>query len=194
MKNKKAYLVLGAESSCTRFITKCLVDAGCVGRTGHNDHEQEIDFKDPTEDCIVWRRSYPHAWGRSNKYPYVLPNTIGIPDTDKMYNKLKSLDYKIVVVVTTRDWFATSMSGVTKKTRPHSNTMNKAYDNTKNSYKKIFNFINKYDLEYVMMNYESLILYGKEYMNQMLKLINLKELKKLDFKDSNKKYYKRGNK
>ena len=67
---KRAYLVLGAESSCTRFITKCLIKAGCSGTTldwethepHPNGHAQKIVFTDPTENCIVWRRSFPHAW------------------------------------------------------------------------------------------------------------------------------------
>ncbi len=186
---KRSFLVLGAESSCTRFITNCLIKIGCSGKTWNNDHEQEIDFKDPTEDLIVWRRSFPHKWDNPNNYPYIIKNTIGWPDTDAMYNKLISLNYKVTVIVTMRDWHAISMSGVEKGYRPHTNTLEKAYNNTKESYKRIFHFINKYDLDYVVMNYESLVLNGENYLNCMLELLGLDKIEELDFKNANKKYY-----
>ncbi len=65
---KKAFLVLGPESSGTRFITKLLINAGCFG---DSDHDQRLDILEdrerineeelPHDDTpIVWRRSYPH--------------------------------------------------------------------------------------------------------------------------------------
>jgi len=189
MNNKTAYLVLGAESSCTRFITNCLIKAGCTGRTWNDNHEQEIDFEEPTDDLIVWRRSYPHKWDNPDNYPYIIKNTIGWPDTDAMYDRLINLDYKVKVVVTMRDWFVTSMSGVNKGFRPHTNTLSKAYDNTNQSYKRIFSFINKYELDYVIVSYESLIVSGENYLNRILDLLELNNITDMDFRNENNKYY-----
>ena len=189
MNKKTAYLVLGAESSCTRFITNCLIKAGCSGKTWNDNHEQAIDFEEPTDDLIVWRRSYPHKWDKPNDYPYIIKDTIGWPDTDAMYERLIDLDYEVKVVVTTRDWFVTSMSGVNKKFRPHTNTLPKAYDNTQKSYKRIFSFINKYDLDYIVVSYESLIVSGEDYLNQMLDLLELDRISDVGFRDENSKYY-----
>jgi|TARA_B100000315_G_C14285438_1_gene454980 hypothetical protein len=188
---KRSFLVLGAESSCTRFITNCLIKIGCSGKTWNNDHEQEIDFKDPTEDLIVWRRSFPHKWDNPNNYPYIIKNTIGWPDTDAMYERLNKLGYEVIVVITMRDWYTTSMSGVNKGYRPHVNTLEKAYKNNKESYKRIFNFINKYNLDYTIINYEALVLNGKDYLNQILINIGLAPLKNINIKNGNIKYYER---
>ena len=68
---KVAYLVFGAESSCTRFVTNCLIEAGCSGETWNDNHEQKIDFEEPTDDLVVWRRSYPHKWDNTD-YPYII--------------------------------------------------------------------------------------------------------------------------
>ena len=186
---KKAYLVFGAESSCTRFTTNCLIEAGCYGKTSNDDHEQEIDYQEPTNDTIVWRRSFPHKWDNPNNFPYIIKNTIGWPDTDAMYERLSKLGYKVIVVVTMREWYTTAMSGVNKGYRPHVNTLEKAYNNNKNSYKRIFNFINKYDLDYTVVNYEALVLNGKDYLNQILMDIGLAPLKNINIKNGNIKYY-----
>ena len=187
---KIAYLVLGAESSATRFVTKCLIDSGC---TGDNEHEQKIDFEEPTGDKIVWRRSYPHKWDDPNNYPYVIKNTIGWPDTDSMYDRLVKLGYDIKVVVTMRDWYSISKSGSGKGYRPHTGTMEKAYNNTKESYKRIFDFVNKYDLDYIIFNYEAAIVSGNSYASEMLNVLGLNLKNDINFKDANKKYYSNNN-
>lgn len=189
MNKKTAYLVLGAESSCTRFITNLLIKAGCSGKTWNKSHEQEIDFKDPTDDLVVRRRSYPHKWDNPNNYPYIIKDTIGWPDTDAMYSRLNNLNYEVKVIVTMRDFYTTSQSGVNVGFRPHTNTLSKAYQNTKESYKRIFSFINKYDLDYVVINYESLIVSGEKYLNKMLDLIGLNNISDVGFRDENNKYY-----
>ena len=72
---KVAYLVFGAESSCTRFVTNCLIEAGCSGETWNDNHEQKIDFEEPTDDLVVWRRSYPHKWDNTD-YPYIIKDSL----------------------------------------------------------------------------------------------------------------------
>ncbi len=185
---KIAYLVFGAESSCTRFVTNCLIEAGCSGETWNDNHEQKIDFEDPTEDLVVWRRSYPHKWDNTD-YPYIIKDSIGWPDTDAMYDRLVKLGYEVKVVVTMRDWYSISSSGFNKGYRPHVNSMDKAFNNTKKSYIKIFKFINKYYLDYVVVSYESMILYKEKYLNEILKVLGLNKLDSIDIHNGNEKYY-----
>src|SRR6266540_4276722 len=98
---KRAYLVLGPESSGTRFVTKLLIDAGCLG---DGDHEQRLDkpgdqsrelleeaLLPHDETPIVWRRSYPHGgqW----------------VDISQAVGQLRRKGYDVHAVVTTRDWF-----------------------------------------------------------------------------------------
>lgn len=183
---KIAYLVLGTESSATRYVTKCLIQAGA---SGDNEHHQKWDFEEPTDNIIVWRRSYPHKWDDPNNFPYVLNNTIGWPDTDGMYERLTNLGYEIKVVVTHRDWHAINGSATKIKYRPHTSTVERCVENTKESYKRIFKFINKYDLDYLIFSYEAAILEGDNYINKMLDILNLPNVSGFNMKDANKKYY-----
>ena len=116
-------------------------------------------------------------------------DTFGLPDTDAMYDRLVELGYQVKVVVTMRDFHTTSMSGVKIGFRPHTNTLEKAYHNTKEAYKFIFSFINKYDLDYVIINYESCIVNGEQYFNKMLDLLQLNHISDIGFRDENSKYY-----
>jgi len=183
---KIAYLVLGTESSATRFVTKCLIQAGCFG---DSDHHQRLDFEDPVTDTIVWRRSYPHKWDDPDNFPYNIKNTIGWPDTDAMLNRLTSLGYNVKVIVTTRDWHAINGSATRIKYRPHTQTTERCINNTKESYKRIFNFICKHDLDYVMFSYEAAILHGDMYINKIMGFLGLDEVSGFNMNNQNSKYY-----
>ena len=63
------------------------------------------------------------------------------------------------------------------------------FNNTKKSYIKIFKFINKYYLDYVVVSYESMILYKEKYLNEILKVLGLTKLDSIDIHDGNEKYY-----
>ena len=49
--------------------------------------------------------------------------------------------------------------------------------------------INKYDLDYVVVSYESMILYKEEYLNEILKVLELNILDSIDIHNGNQKYY-----
>lgn len=56
---RRALLVLGAESTGTRLLTRMLIAGGCVG---DDTHEQRWDKEVPArQPLIVLRRSVPHA-------------------------------------------------------------------------------------------------------------------------------------
>src|SRR5581483_9496380 len=86
---KRAFLVLGPESSGTRLVTRCLIAAGCQGC---GDHAQDLDASlDGAADLIVWRRSLPHGslW----------------PDLREMLLALRSHGYAVQVLVTVRSHY-----------------------------------------------------------------------------------------
>src|SRR5437868_3111599 len=57
--SKRAFLVLGPESSGTRFLTHLCMEAGCQG---DSSHEQKFDKSlNDAGDLIVWRRSLPYG-------------------------------------------------------------------------------------------------------------------------------------
>jgi hypothetical protein len=64
--NKKAFFVIGAESSGTRVLTQAFIAAGCWGDGGHAQRLDDLNFND-RPPIIVFRRSLPHA----NKWPKV---------------------------------------------------------------------------------------------------------------------------
>ncbi|MEM9303939.1 MAG: hypothetical protein AAGE01_17625 [Pseudomonadota bacterium] len=105
---RRAFLVVGPESSGTHFVTEMLIAAGCHGHAGdHPDWEsgwtegiedtQPWDHTPPTtEDPVVWRKSVPHggAW----------------PDLTRVARGLVNGGYAVTMLVVNRDPLATAPS------------------------------------------------------------------------------------
>ncbi len=88
-----------------------------------------------------------------------------------------------------RDWFACSKSAVDIGYRPHTKTTEKAYGNSKESYKRIFSFINDKDLDHTVISYESLVFYKEKYLNEIFKTLDLNEVSDVGARNGNDKYY-----
>jgi len=85
---KRAYLVLGPESSGTHLMTRMLINCGCLGDW---DKRQHWDSAPPTDQTpIVWRRSYPYA----GQWPHLSDLT----------GPLCCAGYNVHIVVMSRDW------------------------------------------------------------------------------------------
>lgn len=82
MVDKRAFLVIGPESSGTKFLTSLFLQAGCQGDKGH---EQRWDRQVPTVSPVVWRRSYPHGgeW----------------PDLGAMMAQLDGYEVRVIVII-----------------------------------------------------------------------------------------------
>lgn len=93
--SRRAFLVLGAESSGTRLLTRLLMAGGCAG---DGEDEQRWDTQPPEGPLVVWRRSVPHGgeW----------------PSVRSLIERLASYGYTTHPVVITRDWIATASSQV----------------------------------------------------------------------------------
>lgn len=166
-KNKTAFLVLGPESSGTRVVTEILRSAGCDGDSGHG---QRWDVMPPDGDKIVWRRSMPHAhnW----------------PDLDAMHDKLDLLGYEVKIVVTTRDWKAMIKSQLGQ----HVPDERQGLANIQEAMRRIFEFIYRRNLDYIIMSYDAMVLNKHEYLKSLLSLFNL-EYQEVEIRDENAKHY-----
>ncbi|MFM7858795.1 MAG: hypothetical protein ACKO96_44450 [Flammeovirgaceae bacterium] len=94
--SKKAFLILGAESSGTRLLTNIFVNSGFAGSA---EHEQPWDKNDPVGEKIVWRRSVPHGLKE-------------FPDILSMIRKLRKFQYDVAVAIIHREATATLASQV----------------------------------------------------------------------------------
>ena len=139
--SKRAFLVLGPESSGNRFVTRCLMAAGC---DGDGDHDQRFDKTlDGAKDTIVWRRSLPYGGGDGRVWP----------DLDTMLKKLKARDYRVRVVALLRNQYCTEKSQVGK----HVQTYKESAYNIASATRRIASFILENDLEAHYITYESVI-------------------------------------
>ena len=135
--SRRAYLVLGPESSGTRLMTRILIAGGCTGDDGH---AQRWDAKLPEGvSPIVWRRSVPHGgyW----------------PDVERCIAALKVRGYQVTVVVTMRDWWAVIRSQVAVG---HVESEEQALTNLRNAYRLIFSGLLAHPVDYVVVGYEGL--------------------------------------
>jgi len=56
--DRRAFIIVGPESSGTKFLTSLFIKAGCYGDAWH---EQRLDTEEPSAPLVVFRRSYPHG-------------------------------------------------------------------------------------------------------------------------------------
>jgi hypothetical protein len=106
---KKAVIVVGAESSGTRFITNLVINHGYYGDSGHHQEIDKILFSETFKnfskkhDKIVIRRSYPHA----GKWPSI----------SRIYKRLDKFGYSVIIIVTHRNWFTMAMSQLDRRSK-----------------------------------------------------------------------------
>ena len=139
---KKAFIVLGAESSGTRFLTDIFVKSGFAGTA---EHDQQYDTADPTEDLIVWRRSVPHGLD------------VEPPNIVSMVQKLKKLSYEVTALVIHREASACLASQVENFEAIENE--GQALERYQKAYLHIYDSIKKANVSYLAVTYESLYLH-----------------------------------
>lgn len=168
--NKRAFLVVGPESSGTRLVTRLLIDAGCHGSDKHFGQPFDSGIPDAPPDLAVWRRSVPH----NHRWPNIT----------RMVNLLRNRGYSVQMIVTTRDWYAMIQSQVKAG---HVTNMHHAYANLQRAYTHIFSNSN---VEYIILSYENLVQRPKEAIAALFHLINLEPPEKIEYiYDGNAKWY-----
>ena len=164
---KRAFIVLGPESSGTRLTTRLLIAAGCEGGDGR---AQVWDTHTPTADLIVWRRSVPHGgeW----------------PDIGRMLVQLEWEGYAPFVVITIRDWLPTIRSQVANHP-PGSEK--EAIAHIREAYRQIFNAIGERPFDFA--NYDALVARPQAAADALLKRIGLPSVEGVPIFDGNAKHY-----
>jgi LPS sulfotransferase NodH len=149
---KRAFLVIGAESTGTRLVTRILLSAGC---TGSADHFQPFD-RGPIGDAklVVWRRSVPHSG-----QPLDLPG---------LRSRLKS--YDIHALITIRDWTATSRSQVRNN---HARSLEVFPRKLRLAYASIFEQLAETGTPFTFIVYESLVLHPRLAQLRLLEQLGL---------------------
>jgi len=164
MKPKRAFLVLGPESSGNHLVTDLLVHAGCAGgsgdhvpwkpeqrRLGAGDAKpwdaaegsdgQRWEVTPPTaEDPIVWRRSVPHGgeW----------------LDLDPWVSELEARGYSVHGIVVTREHHANVQSQIKWR---HAVDTDQAEQQIRRAYGEIFAQLANRGLPYRVVSYEGLV-------------------------------------
>jgi len=163
---KRAFFVVGPESSGTRHLTKVLMDGGCFGDDGHVQRMDDLNFQG-RPDNIVLRRSIPHArrW----------PNLLHIIQT------MQKAGYFVTTLAMVRDQYAMARSQVRIGHVPDTDT---AWQNIDRAYGQIA----KLPLPMIFVPYEAGILHPQSY-NALLERLELAPPEKLYIYDGNEKYY-----
>lgn len=138
---RKAYLIVGPESSGTRVVTRLFVEIGCVGGFTHH---QPLDkfvqggggIEQHGEDArFVFRRSVPH--------------NLSWPDLGDIDKRFKEHGCETLWIVLVRDWYALAHS---KARQGHTKALDEAYGKLVPQYNHIFKCILENDLNYILLS------------------------------------------
>jgi len=137
---KKAFLVVGPESSGTKLVTQLFCMAGCAGDF---EHKQRLDDfvvgglfpREMKGKDIVFRRSVPHGGE--------------FPDLLAIERKFKEREYEIGWVVIFRDWYANICSA---PKYGHKRSIREAQNRLPEEWKYIAGYIPKFENFYFLLS------------------------------------------
>ena len=164
---KKCYLVLGLESSGTRFLTKLLILNGCYGSDRHHQPLDSLNFVG-APDVIVFRRSIPHA--------------MKLPDLVEIRRRLMTAGYTIVPILIFRlpDYVLAS-----QVRNGHIRRVGQGLRNCTDAFREVFPQLSNIP---VVISYEALV-HCKEYRHRILKyLLGIDSIKDMEVRDGNEQY------
>jgi len=167
----RAFLVVGAEATGTRLATRILMQAGCFGSDEHFNQPFDSGIKDNVP-LAVWRRSVPH----SHEFP----------DIVQMVYDLEKKGYQVTMVITMREWLATSKA---TRRNHHGDTNGEALERLDRAYKWIFGALVQHPIPFEFVIYESLVLHPAETQRALLTRLNLNTDNLADIYDGNAKHY-----
>jgi hypothetical protein len=166
---KRAYLVLGPESSGTRLMTRLLIAAGCYG---DSDHHQRLDTAIPgREPFLAWRRSIPHGgtW----------------PDLERMVEIVAALSYGVTAVIMSRDWHSMAIS---QEQAPHAESAGAALEQIQMAYRYIFASLPD-DMPFEIVNYEAVVMRPRGTIKYLFTRLGLPVPELPYIYDANGRYY-----
>lgn len=147
---KRAFIVVGPESSGTRVLTRLLIALGCWGDGGHYQpldrqiRERKVSLVKSGDKDIVFRRSIPH----SGKYPDIV-------DIANVFLRAGALP---ILIVTTRNWPCMALSQVKNR---HARSVEEAYGKIRKAEKIIAEDIERGGLSYLKVHYDFLVMHPR---------------------------------
>ena len=146
---KQGYLVLGAEGSGNRLMTRLLIAGGCSGNaeSPYSDVEPENDVP------FVWFRSVPYAQQVPNLYTLI--------------DSLQDVHWRVVVML--RDWYPQQHSQVAIG---HCSPL-PCEERTRAALSYIFEFVSRRQLEYYPVTYSGLVNHPYELVPWLVSVLEL---------------------
>lgn len=142
--SKRAFFVIGPESSGTRMMAQAFISVGCYGDGGHAQRLDKEGF-DGGRETIVIRRSVPHG--------KVMPKAA------KLVWEMKQNSYKVFPVVILRDKDKCAASQVK---HGHADTIQEAKDSIKDAIAHIWwQFAHINNTHVYVMHYEPFVKWHK---------------------------------
>ena len=192
MGDKRAFLVVGPESSGSRFVHNLLKASGCHGveynwTYPHDSRENEIFRSEDgyagltgVEKDIVWHRSVPdgvHSTGLDTR------SCDQFPPLAAMLNAIAANGFKVVLVICVRDPYAIMESQLN---RSMAGSMRDAFTRIGDAYKWIFAAAGGVD-QLIVASYDSLVTH-KEAPRVFVELLG-REFVPVPCIDATGKYY-----
>ncbi len=163
-KNKRVFIVVGAESTGTRLLSEILISAGCQCKHSDGWHWQQWDYELPKDDTLVYHRSFPHG-GQWYSMSEIFRRFTG---------------YQFFVVVMVRDWHSVSYS------QARFQEFKAIAPNIQRAYIDIFAGLK--NIPYEIVSYEAL--QSEDYIRAFLERLHLDHHCQLPaIRDENGKYY-----
>lgn len=174
---KRAILCLGAESTGTRVMCRHFNAAGFYGKESGNYFDRGLPVD---KDRIVWHRTYPLDGMHTKHRRWV---SVG-----QMVRPLRKAGFTdIRAVVNIRDWYAMIASQVRVG---HTDTFRESWERVQQAYPRIFTGLRDNKIPFVIVTYESILLYGKEVLDNMFRMLDIEPPAQIEkIKDGNAKYY-----
>lgn len=167
MAEKRAFIVIGPESSGTKFLTKLFLKSGCEGDPWH---EQRLDHHDPDTDLIVLRRSYPYGdeW----------------PDLNAIVERFANLGYDVRVIIIIR-----SMQFTLASRQQHGRqTPERAMTNAIRALQMIGQQWAESGVDGIWITYEALVAHSQHTIHWLMHWCDLPIPTGVKIKDGNAKY------
>jgi len=174
---KKAYLVVGPESSGTRLMTRLLIEAGCIGQASHNQPLDQVlkgkaDLSKHSEESrFVFRRSVPHAGH--------------MPDLSRIDTRFRECGCQTFWIVMFREWAAMARS---KVHQGHQNKREDAECRVVPQLTHIFRFLVEHRPDFIIID-SSLMFIAPERALKQLEAVTGFNFRKEIINDADAKHY-----
>ena len=170
MQMKRAFFIIGPESSGTRMLAQVLIAAGCAGDGSHKQAMDDWDFAQYQRDIIVYRQSIPHAGN--------------MPEIALIIASMQAQGFEVTPIVILRDHDFNCQSQVR---RGHTATIELADERINEAHTHIFKELTKMVKLYVTVIYGDFVTV-EAVRRSFFEYVNLPYPEEFEFYDGNAKY------